>query len=472
MTREKKLLINTGILALGDFFPKFLTVLITPILTLKLTQVEYGEYDLIITIVSLLIPIATLQISSAVFRFLITKRDDKAACDAIISTVYLFVIVMSIIAGIIYYLCVGQKSGVVGIFVSIYFVCNVLLITTQQVLRGLGKNLIYSLSAIIQAVVSLVCFFLLTGGLNLPNYGLLGVTISLSLSTTIPFLLLMIKCNILSKIKPKEASFKLLKSMLLYSWPMVPNNLSLWVLGLSDRLLITAFLGLKMNAIYAVANKLPSIFSSLQGAFITAWQESASLAKEDDDKDEYYTKMCDWVYRLLTGIMSGLIMCTPIIWRILIHGDYEEAYCQLPILYIAMMFNCMSSTIGGIYIAHMKTKSVGLTTMASAVINFVINIIFIQKIGIWAASLSTLISYFLLWLFRMYNVQRFQRINFDKKMIICSIFSLSLMTLLNYQQKLFFDCINVIICLCILIFFDRKIIMTMYDKFIKSKFKK
>ena len=73
MSREKNLIKNTAILSLGNFFPKFITLFLTPILTAQLTKVEYGQYDLITTIVSLLLPAVTLQASSAAFRFLINE---------------------------------------------------------------------------------------------------------------------------------------------------------------------------------------------------------------------------------------------------------------------------------------------------------------------------------------------------------------------------------------------------------------
>ena len=97
MSREKNLIKNTAILSLGTFVPKFITVFITPILTAKLTKAEYGSYDLVITLVALLLPATTLQISSAAFRFLIDQKDDNLKCKKIISSIFTFVVVTSVI---------------------------------------------------------------------------------------------------------------------------------------------------------------------------------------------------------------------------------------------------------------------------------------------------------------------------------------------------------------------------------------
>ena len=61
---------NTLILSLGTFLPKFAAFITLPILTGQLTKVEYGTYDLVTVMVSLLLPAATLQIQAAAFRLL------------------------------------------------------------------------------------------------------------------------------------------------------------------------------------------------------------------------------------------------------------------------------------------------------------------------------------------------------------------------------------------------------------------
>ena len=95
MSREKNLIKNTAILSLGTFVPKFITVFITPILTARLTKAEYGSYDLVVTLVALLLPATTLQISSAAFRFLIDQKENKLKCKKIISSIFTFVVVTS-----------------------------------------------------------------------------------------------------------------------------------------------------------------------------------------------------------------------------------------------------------------------------------------------------------------------------------------------------------------------------------------
>ena len=90
---------------------------------------------------------------------------------------------------------------------------------------------------------------------------------------------------------------------------------------LSDRLVITGFIGIEANAVYSVANKLP-LYSVLQNTFTIAWQENASIVSKDEDAEMYYSEMFDTMYALFFAIMTILIASTPILFEILIRGDY------------------------------------------------------------------------------------------------------------------------------------------------------
>ena len=103
--------------------------------------------------------------------------------------------------------------------------------------------------------------------------GLLGVLIRLCIANAAASIYLSYAVNIRKYLKTSEVSKKEIGRLLAYSWPMVPNNMSNWVLKLSDRLVITFFLGIEANAVYAAANKIPNLLSVAQGIMVMAWQE-------------------------------------------------------------------------------------------------------------------------------------------------------------------------------------------------------
>ena len=257
--------------------------------------------------------------------------------------------------------------------------------------------------------------------------------------------------------------------MLSYSWPLIPNSLASWIISLSDRLIITFNMGIKANAVYAIANKLPNMLGIFQSTFTLAWQENASISINDEDSSKYYSEMFDIIFRLLTGGLALLIGFAPILFNILIKGNYLESYSHMTILLMAALFSGISSFLGGIYIANKKTKEIGITTIMAAFINAIINISLIKYIGIYAASISTLISNVILAIFRMINIQKIQKISYNLKNIIISIIFLALMCLVCVKRNLILNIINIIISLLIFVILNFNLIRIFVNK-LKSKY--
>ena len=426
MNREKQLVKNTLILSIGTFLARFTSIITLPILTAFLSKRDYGVYDLLITLVSLVLPTITLKIDMGIFRFLIDCRGNIRKIQKLITTAYFFIIPMSLIVSFMAFYFI-KASPLTKILIALYFFSEAIWGLTLQIIRGLSKNFFYSIASISNSIISMILIVLLISKLRQGINGLL-IAIILGQLTTVCFLFIITK--LYKYISIHLFSILELKMVLSYSWPLVPNSLSFWVMNLSDRLIISTILGLEANAVYAVANKIPQLFSSMQGAFVAAWQENAALYVSDEDVEEYYSKMFDAIFRLLSGIMALLIAITPFIFWLLVKGDYDIAYYQMPILFLGMLFLALSSFLGGIYTAHKKTKNVGITTIIAAILNFIINMIFIKNIGLYAASVSTTISYFFLCIYRMIDIKSIQKIKYNIEKIILIIFILICMCVL------------------------------------------
>lgn len=208
-----------------------------------------------------------------------------------------------------------------------------------------------------------------------------------------------------------------LKELLHFSMPIVPSSIALWVVNLSDRLIIIHFMGAAANGIYAVANKIPSLYSTAYGIFNLAWTETASKVSDDGDPAEYYTKLFSGLFKFLIGVMLALIAVTPIIFSVLVKGDYGAAFFQVPILYFGIFFNSLVNFYSGIYIALKRTKQVGYSSVAGAIINAAINVLLIGEIGLYAASISTAVSFLVIAIYRAIDLNKVIEIKYNMKEI-------------------------------------------------------
>jgi O-antigen/teichoic acid export membrane protein len=465
MNREKNLFKNTLVLSFGTILPKFSSIVTLPIITAGLTKSDYGTYDLICILAILFLPIATLKIETAAFRYLIDARDSVNQKKVIITNIFAFISLICAIALTIMFFSLHSINWQTKMLICIYLFVDTIISAARQVVRGLSKNKLYSLSAVINSFFNLLLVVVL---ISWKNFGLTGILLANIIPLFIAFVHLVISCKLHTYIDIRLISVKEIKRMLKYSWPMVPNSMSSWVINVSDRLVITWLLGIEANAIYAAANKLPALFTMMQGTFSMAWQENASIAYRDEDSNAYYNNMFDRIFCILVGIMAVLISITPILFSLLIRGDYSEAYFQIPILYLGIFFAGIASFLAGIYVAYKETKRVGISTFIAALINLVVNISLIRYIGIYAASLSTVVSYAVLVIYRMRDIQKIQKFKFDYKKIFFSVSLLAGMCIICFQQKLIMDIINMIVGIAVAFGINRKMFLPLIKDKLKS----
>lgn len=396
--RNKELAINTVILGIGQLIPKFLAILLLPLLTSDLTTVEYGNYDLLLSIASLLIPVVTLQIQQAVFRYLLASKSAENK-KLYVTGSLMYISISSVVCYPLVYLILRllKIDSVSALLICVLFFSEALYSLLGQIVRGLGYNVKYSVSVVVYSAVNLATTAIMLIGLHL---GLQGVIISLTIGYLSSDLYMVFASGMLCYFKVNEFSRKALKELLDFSVPIIPSSIALWVVNLSDRLIVIHFMGAAANGIYAVATKIPSLYSTAYGIFNLAWTETASKVSDDGNPAEYYTKLFSGLFKFLIGVMLVLIAVTPIIFRVLVKGNYGAAFLQVPILYFGIFFNSFVNFYSGIYIALKRTKQVGYSSIAGAVINVLINVFFIEKIGLYAASISTALSFLVITVYR------------------------------------------------------------------------
>lgn len=441
--RQGALLKNTFILALGQFLPHVVSFVTLPIYTGMLTKAEYGLYDLINVVVYVLNIVVIVQIHQAVFRYLIDVRGTSLA-DKYITNAYLFESVPSIVSAIVFGACFYSQPAINRALIGLYLFLVMQNNVSGQVARGLGKNGVYAFGAITCSVSNLILVVFLVARIKL---GFTGLLISLNVSYGLATLYQLFACKQLRFIDFKLVDKDTIKEMLAYSWPMVPNTLSIWVVNTCDKFIIRGFLGLEFNGIFAAAQKIPNIFTLAYSTFNLAWQESASISIKDKDYNKYYNDVFSALFDFLTGSLLLLIAASPILFRILIRGDYALAYDQMPLLYLGVFLSSLSSYFGSIYIAKKATKAVGVSSAVGAVINAVVNLAMVRWAGLYAASISTIASYLTLVLYRAIDIEKkeFAHIHYDFKHIAGCLFLIVLCSVLCYLKLLVLNWVNLCI---------------------------
>lgn len=465
MNKKSELLKNTIIILIGKISTQFITFLLLPLYTYFLTTNEYGTFDLITTYVILLAPLLSLQLENSMFRFLIDKRDNQKEQQKIVTNSIVVILVVIIIllmfTPLLYYIIkIKYLIYIIGIIITTIFV-NCLL----QISRGLGNNLVYSKSSVIIGVINIVMTLIF---LLFTKFGIAGLFIANIVANGTCIIYLSIKLKINNKIKFKMYDKKLVIELIKYSLPLIPNSIMWWVINVSDRTIISIFMGTSYNGIYAVSNKFSTMFVSLYNVFNLSWQESAALNIENDN-DGYFNSTFNDIIISFSSIVIMMISFMFLIFKILINEKYIDAYNYIPILLIASLFNVIVAFLGGIYIAKKKTKEVAKTSLYSAVINFILNILLIKMIGIYAAAISTLVAFVTMSVYRYIDVQKYVRIKFNQTKMSKTIIVLIISCILYYSNNIFLYILNICIAVFHFTIVNKKIILKIINKFLKKR---
>ena len=117
-------------------------------------------------------------------------------------------------------------------------------------------------------------------------------------------------------------------------------------------------------------------------------------------------------------LITGVVNLLPFFFRIFVNKNYDDAYGHIPILLLAMFFSGMAATIGSIYIAYGKTKEISITTILAGCCNILVHLILLKTCGLYSASLSTLVAFWALFIYRYVFVKRFLALKISLKKII------------------------------------------------------
>ena len=178
MNRTKYLLKNMGILTISNFASKILIFLLVPLYTTVLSTVEYGTYDLVVSTVTLLYPILSLNIVDAVMRFSMDKEYSKEKIAVIGFKLILISIVIFAVGMILFnkFKIWPEINGLEG-FVFLYYFSYVFNQFLVQFAKGLECVREMGIAGVIStfAMVGGNIFFLLVLKEGLPGFFLANI---------------------------------------------------------------------------------------------------------------------------------------------------------------------------------------------------------------------------------------------------------------------------------------------------------
>lgn len=425
-----------------------------PLYTYYLTVEEYGTVDLVLTTISLVLPVVTLSVYEAVLRYVMDRNDlsDKVFINATVVLLagYTF---MALILPLLQHLRIfdGQL-----IFLYILIVLQGIYALISQFTRALGLIKLYAVNSLFLAILIalLSVIFLAVLGMRLTGY-LLALTIAYLLSATH----LVIRVKIVKYLYIRSIDFTVIKILLIYAVPLIPNSIMWWVTSTSNRYIILFFTGVYANGLFALANKIPSLLTLVYSVFYQAWQLSAIEEIKSKDNAAFFSK----VYEYFTGVLIIgtsliLVFIKPII-HLSTPPNFFESWKLVPFLLLGVFFSNLAGFLGANYLAAMNTSGVLKTTVISAVANIIFSLLLIPLLGALGASISTMIGFMVLWVIRLIDTKKIIQISYNIKWFLLNTFILILqISTLYLELEYRYELLLELLLLCLIVLVNRNLI--------------
>ena len=464
MREEKRLLKNTGIIAIGNISTKLISFFLLPLYTALLSTSEYGTFDYILSIAIFCVPFVSVLMDESIFRFLIDcdTEEDK---NQVISTAMGIVICGMIVFTMVGIPVMNALHYSYTYYAIVYILLNVVCGMVSALLRGIGRTDHYALFNFLLGFIQVVLNVILIAGFRLGLIGMLMAAISAQCMVSLFFIF---KIKIWKYLSLKYVSLKQAKEMIIYSLPLIPNKVSWTIINLSDRIILMNIIGSDAAGLYAVSYKFPNLMDTVYGFFYQSWKESSARVLKNEKQDDFYNVVYVNLKNFMFSLVIGMTAFMPLVFYTLINKNYFGAIKYIPILLLATYFANISGFYGGVFTAYKDTKIMGTTTVAAAIINLAVNLALIKKFGIYAAALSTLIANLVVYIYRKVKVRKYIELQESwKKSFFAMIFTGVIFILFYSMDKRFWE-FGCVLAVCYAVILNHTILSFIVNK-IKKK---
>lgn len=219
-----------------------------------------------------------------------------------------------------------------------------------------------------------------------------GITARIVANLAVEFTFSIILMYVLFKKGKRFFSLKYWKFALCFNIPLVPHYLSQIILNQSDRLMIGRICGESQAAFYSVAYSIANVVIIIMNSISAAlcpWLYRRIKERNFCNIAETVNKLAMF-FAILAGI---LILLAPEVIGIMGPKEYQSAVWVIPPVASSVYFLFLYGMYANVEFYYEKKGLVAVGSVGAAVVNVVLNMIFIQKYGFIAAGYTTVFCY-------------------------------------------------------------------------------
>lgn len=367
-----------------------ISVITTPIFSRLLTPAEYGQFSVFNSWLSIVSVIVTLNLSAGVYTMGIVKfREEEKVFT---SSLQGLTLTLCFIWTVVYLVLRDFWNGLFSL-TTVQMLAMMLMIwsgaafsfwmTTQR--NQFRYKLLIAVTLVVSVAKPGIGIYLVRHAQDKVTARILGLAFVEAAAYTGFFVVQMYRGR-------KFFSARFWKYAVLFNLPLIPHYLSNSVLSAGDRIMIQKMVGEYQAGIYSLAYSISQIMLMVNESLNKTM--SPYLYQKIREKD--YKAMPKVVYPSLALIGFAnliLIAVAPEVMAVFAPPQYYDAIYVIPpvamSVYISYLYLCFAPY--EFYFEKRKWTTIG--TLTSAVLNIVLNYIFIRLFGYYAAGYTTLVCY-------------------------------------------------------------------------------
>ena len=418
----------TSFYLFGNIFDKAILFLTIPIFTRLMPQNDFGIVNTYLSVVSIITIIVGLSLGSSIRHAYMDYRADiknyMTSIFQISSYSFLIIFIVSIIIIKIFYKEIDIILVVLGLVHSYgLFIVSCMNILYMMRVDYIKKTLLMTLSNVFITVFSIILLFQIEDN----KY----------LSRIIPYVAVYVLIGMFFylkyiNIRNKKSVKKYYKYALTISVPLVFHGLSTTVLFSADRIMLTFYRSASETAVFSLIYSLSMITIVFKASLESLWIPWFNDKINKNLIDDINISVKKYVTVILSSMIC-LLLVSPEILHIMAPKEYWGGLNMIPLVISASFFMFLYSISVNLEYYYKSTKMIAINTISVAIINIILNIIFIPKYGAIAAALTTLVSYIISFIVHYMTARKLDNRLFEYKIYIVPILIMGSSVLIFYN---------------------------------------
>jgi O-antigen/teichoic acid export membrane protein len=180
--------------------------------------------------------------------------------------------------------------------------------------------------------------------------------------------------------------------LLRYSTPLVAHSLAMTGIALFDQIVIQQLRGAADAGVYAFAYRIGMAMTLLIVAFTNVWGPLV-LERMHARQGASLASVATSTFRWMLGAAIVLAWVLPLAAREIGGPDYAPAVPLVPVVIYGYLWMVPYSFFGSILAFRDRSLTLAAASGATFLLNAILNYVFVPTWGVWAAALTTLVSY-------------------------------------------------------------------------------